>query len=1148
MEASEKEIIGDTEFLASAASNANRGGDNDCSVVSAVTDPASIEGTMLVPSTDEELTLQESADAQDENEVPLQVVLGDSSSAQLVEQELVGEQKSEPEQKVDTAPADKDGDAEVEEVPMEEHADKTLNEDMSDYEGLNQIVERSPGSRYVRFMEKLGSGASKDVYRAYDTQEGIEVAWNVVSLGTVPSKAERNRIINEVRLLERLHHENIISFHGSWVNRERQEVIFVTEILSSGTLKSFINKVQVIRWKIAKRWAVQILRGLAYLHSQDPPIIHRDLKCENIFINGTSGDLRIGDLGLSTVHTNGKQLSVLGTPEFMAPDMYYEDRSYDEKVDVYAFGMCLLEIFTKEIPYAECNNPGQIYKKVMAGEPPEVLSRLHSKHAREFVKLCLGKRDEKGNFVRPTVSELLQHEFLVKRANDDDEVVVRPPLRKLAIPETQSITTISNRKVNADVLNSLKRSESPSATLRNTIEDDANDQFEEMQESEISMRKVKVMMGRGQELEEDDLVEPDDDGEITLSEKTLEPPASDTLVAATARGQSNGSNPDRKYPVKAYVIENQNARPYNEDTLKLILALPVDGQTQNVEFDFDMVEDDPVQVAKEMVQELSIPSDAVLEISETISGLARTARMRLGKHSGRMHNQQYQSNGSQPGQQQQQQMHVQHQGQQAESQFQQQNRQGSSRFGVYSEHRVPPETGGSQDRSQFQQQGLPPMQHSTAVAHHIASGSVPLQEPHQYQQYVAQPQGGQQHGGVPLTQQHGGQHHQQQQLHMPYQGNYQGPPMHQQAGHFGQGGNFSSQQQQHSGSNQDPNQHNQMHQHHAPPQQLNHGAQHQNVQPAVVAHEPQVQMVSQYATSNNATYSNGAPSIDSSFNYHAASSAPPPPPPQHFSSVVPAARSRGAVKSGDSPHAMSNPKAVTQTSQPGSSAPAQHQYPPPAPPRAASDTNETSGGITAPDQAKPPSLVLRSESTGMVSVGVDGGGDLTKECDSDIDEDLLAELKKLDEEYEKNIQITKKVFDTRMDKIRRSQDEKESLHQKTLEKHERERAEYEKRRAEEEKKQQERLIKLQQERDLKRESITKFKRMQKNGMTDVALASTTTSNSVPDLGFESQTVDLTHSRTLSSTSSIPSTSPATISHKASNDPAGGTHAITDAER
>jgi hypothetical protein len=171
----------------------------------------------------------------------------------------------------------------------------------------SKIVEKSPAERYIRFNEKLGSGAYKDVYRAYDTIEGIEVAWNVVKLSGVP-KAERVRIVNEVRLLERLHHPNIISFHGSWVNRETERVIFVTEILSSGTLKSFVQKVQLIRWKIFKRWAIQILNGLEYLHSQNPPIIHRDLKCDNIFINGTSGDLRIGDFGLSTAINQKNQV------------------------------------------------------------------------------------------------------------------------------------------------------------------------------------------------------------------------------------------------------------------------------------------------------------------------------------------------------------------------------------------------------------------------------------------------------------------------------------------------------------------------------------------------------------------------------------------------------------------------------------------------------------------------------------------------------------------------------------------------------------------------------------------------------------------------------------------------------------------------
>lgn len=55
---------------------------------------------------------------------------------------------------------------------------------------------------------------------------------------------------------------------------------------------------------------------------------------------------------------------MIGTPEFMAPEMYEEH--YDEGVDVYAFGMCMLEMATSEYPYSECTGPAQIYKKVIS--------------------------------------------------------------------------------------------------------------------------------------------------------------------------------------------------------------------------------------------------------------------------------------------------------------------------------------------------------------------------------------------------------------------------------------------------------------------------------------------------------------------------------------------------------------------------------------------------------------------------------------------------------------------------------------------------------------------------------------------------------------------------------------------------------------
>lgn len=62
-----------------------------------------------------------------------------------------------------------------------------------------------------------------------------------------------------------------------------------------------------------KKWSRQILEGLSYLHSHDPPVIHRDLKCDNIFVNGNQGEVKIGDLGLAAILAQARSAhSVIG--------------------------------------------------------------------------------------------------------------------------------------------------------------------------------------------------------------------------------------------------------------------------------------------------------------------------------------------------------------------------------------------------------------------------------------------------------------------------------------------------------------------------------------------------------------------------------------------------------------------------------------------------------------------------------------------------------------------------------------------------------------------------------------------------------------------------------------------------------------------
>jgi len=168
---------------------------------------------------------------------------------------------------------------------------------------------------------------------------------------------ERQRIKLEIDFLKRLKHPNVIHFIAAWMSTEKEEVIFLTEITTGGSLKKYLRKIKKPRLKVIKHWCKEILKGLIYLHEKKPfPIIHRDIKCENIFINSNTSEIRIGDLGLATSLVKSTNThSVLGTPEFMAPEMYEE--TYGIGVDVYAFGMCVLEMVTGYIPYYECQNP-----------------------------------------------------------------------------------------------------------------------------------------------------------------------------------------------------------------------------------------------------------------------------------------------------------------------------------------------------------------------------------------------------------------------------------------------------------------------------------------------------------------------------------------------------------------------------------------------------------------------------------------------------------------------------------------------------------------------------------------------------------------------------------------------------------------------
>ncbi|KAM9003884.1 serine/threonine-protein kinase WNK4 isoform X1 [Sarcophilus harrisii] len=301
-------------------------------------------------------------------------------------------------------------------------APERLREQEEKEDTETQAVATSPDGRYLKFDIEIGRGSFKTVYRGLDTDTTVEVAWCELQTRKL-SRAERQRFSEEVEMLKGLQHPNIVRFYDSWKSVLKGQVciVLVTELMTSGTLKTYLRRFREMKPRVLQRWSRQILRGLHFLHSRDPPILHRDLKCDNVFITGPTGSVKIGDLGLATLKRTSFAKSVIGTPEFMAPEMYEE--KYDEAVDVYAFGMCMLEMATSEYPYSECQNAAQIYRKVTSGTKPNSFHKVKIPELKEIIEGCI-RTDKNERF---TIQDLLAHAFFreergvhVELAEEDD--------------------------------------------------------------------------------------------------------------------------------------------------------------------------------------------------------------------------------------------------------------------------------------------------------------------------------------------------------------------------------------------------------------------------------------------------------------------------------------------------------------------------------------------------------------------------------------------------------------------------------------------------------------------------------------------------------------------------------------------------------
>jgi serine/threonine protein kinase len=211
--------------------------------------------------------------------------------------------------------------------------------------------------------KKIGQGGFSEIYES--EWLGIPVAVKIIFDPNI-TEALLEEFNNEIEKLFILRHPYIIQLYGIC---DKQKLAVVTELATKGSLFDYLHKNPKTKNNLSldfkNKMAKQLISTMAYIHSRG--YVHRDLKTQNILLDQNL-DMKMCDFGLtklkSELNTGSGQFA--GTPCYMAPELF-ERKFYDDKVDVFAFGTVLWEIYTQKVPYIKCDSM-EIKQKVTKGE------------------------------------------------------------------------------------------------------------------------------------------------------------------------------------------------------------------------------------------------------------------------------------------------------------------------------------------------------------------------------------------------------------------------------------------------------------------------------------------------------------------------------------------------------------------------------------------------------------------------------------------------------------------------------------------------------------------------------------------------------------------------------------------------------------